>query len=99
MTTKRIKLDDIGMVGVVGGEMLEFLKAIPSQAAATTTTADINNTLQRLEANLACVKTSIEKKKQYRVTLSDVNRKLNQILDILSNRKTGLNIQRVPEGI
>ena len=87
MITKRIKLADIGMAGVVGGEMLEFLEAIPSQAAATTTTsADINNTLQRLEANLACVKTSLEKKKQYRVTLSDVNRKLVQILDILSNR-------------
>ena len=88
MTTKRIKLAYIRMVGVVGGEMLEFLEVIPSQAAAatTTTSADINNTLQRLEANLACVKTSLEKKKQYRVTLSDVNRKLVQILDILSNR-------------
>ena len=94
MTTKIIKIDDIG------GEMLEFLEAIPNQAAVvTTTSADINDTLQRLVANLACVKTSLEKKKQYRVTLSDVNRKLDQILDILSNQNTGLKIQRVPEGI
>ena len=77
MTTKRIKLDDTTMAGVVREEMLEFLETIPSQAKS------VEQTLLQMENDIISIRSSLENKPK-KLSLKDIDRKLDIIIKMLN---------------
>ena len=74
---KRSRSDD-----TTGQEMLYFLDQFPVQDTAPVVPNKIENVLGKLEQDVTCIKTSLEKKRS-KATISQLNDKVDQILLIL----------------
>ena len=91
-TAKRVKYDE----AVPNKDMSDFLAQFEKEATAnseeepTTTidTKDISQTLHHLEEGITSIRYSLEKPKSKRVSLNEVNRKVDLILEILNSWNT-----------
>ena len=66
----------------IGPDMLYFLDQFPVQDTAPVVPNKIENVLGKLEQDVTCIKTSLEKKRS-KATISQLNDKVDQILLIL----------------
>ena len=70
-----------------GEEMQDFLDKFETRKTELTQQESIKNTLEQLEQDVTSIKTSLEKKKP-KVTLTEVNDKVDMILEILRSWST-----------
>ena len=83
MGTKRIKLDDATpMASVDGWEMLELLDQFENTPVINQAKS-IDQTLMQMESDITSIRSSLEKK-QKKLSLKDIDRKLDIIIKMLN---------------
>ena len=83
MGTKRIKLDDATtMASVDGREMLELLDQFENTPVINQAKS-IDQTLMQMESDITSIRSSLEKK-QKKLSLKDIDRKLDIIIKMLN---------------
>ena len=90
-TAKRVKYDE----AVPNKDMSDLLAQFEKEATANSEeeptsidTKDISQTLHHLEEGITSIRYSLEKPKSKRVSLNEVNRKVDLILEILNSWNT-----------
>ena len=71
-----------------GEEMQDFLDQLPNQQPKIDSYSDISQTLQNLEEGITDIRASLDKPKEKRVNLKEINRKIDSILQILNSWNT-----------
>ena len=86
MSTKRIKLDDATtMASVDGTEMLELLDQFENTPVISQAKS-IDQTLMQMESDIISIRSSLEKKPPKKLSLKDIDRKLDIIIKMLNDR-------------
>ena len=68
---------------------VQVMVSIPEQASTSSNPAtDLTQTLQNLEQGITSIRTSLDKPKEKRVNLREMNRKIDTILEILNSWST-----------
>ena len=92
-TAKRVKYDE----AVPKKDLSDFLAQFEKEATSnkseigeepTTIDKDISQTLHHLEEGITSIRYCLEKPKSKRITLNEVNRKVDLILEILNSWNT-----------
>ena len=89
---KRLRSDDDGdYITMVGKEMKDFLDQFPISSSSSYTTNNektLESKLEHIEQNVTCIKSSLEKKRS-KVTLHDVNEKVDLVIELLKSLSLG----------
>ena len=81
-TKKRLRCDDDDYVAKAGNDMQDFLDQFPTTSYSKNKEKTLERTLEQLEQDVTCIKSSLEKKRP-KVTLSEVNDKVDMILEMV----------------
>ena len=86
---KRLRSDDDGdYVTMAGKEMKDFLDQFPLSSYSTNNEKTLESKLEHIEQNVTCIKSSLEKKRS-KVTLREVNDKVDLVIELLKTLSLG----------
>lgn len=71
--------------------MHHFLDQFPIQQGPSSMPTDLGDVLEKLDQNVTCIKSSLEKKKP-KITLCQLNEKMDTILEILKSKDVCLDV-------